>query len=189
MTGDAGPDFVQASLCSQSSFPPPRVPFELVGNVPFGRTAAIVDWFLEARAMTAATLITQPEYAKKRTSGAGILRLARRPAPLISRGRLGPIAGWCWAGFSGVGGSLPASLRGQYPAAVLSAAFQAAGISPKTVVALASPPRWCSSSGCWTIAAEFLAASRQCLAGSAGPGIRARCPVTGEPVSAGNYLG
>ena len=73
--------------------------------------------------MTAATLITQPEYAKKRTSGygrwslltvstwpempwelrgtiartqfrpvpqvdAGILRLARRPEPLISRGRL-----------------------------------------------------------------------------------------------------
>jgi hypothetical protein len=39
--------------------------------------------------------------------------------------------------------ALSAALFGlQNPAAVLSAAFQAAGISPKTVVALASPPRW-----------------------------------------------
>lgn len=50
---------------------PPRAPFEVVGNVPFGRTAPIVSWCLEARAMTAATLITQLEYARKRTGGYG----------------------------------------------------------------------------------------------------------------------
>jgi hypothetical protein len=34
------------------------------------------------------------------------------------------------------------SLRGQYPAPALSAAFQAAGIGPKTVVAFVSPAQW-----------------------------------------------
>ncbi len=156
---------------------PPRPPFEVAGNVPFSRTAPIVDWCLAARAMTAATLITQLEYARKRTGAygrwslltvstwpevqwellgtisraqfrpvprvdAGILRLSRRAEPLISGGRLGAYRRMVQAGFSGVGGSLQASLRRQYPAAVLSAAFQAAGIGPRTVVAFVSPPQW-----------------------------------------------
>jgi len=156
---------------------PPRQPFEVVGNVPFGRTAPIVDWCLAARSMTAATLITQLEYARKRTGGygrwslltvstwpevqwdllgtiprtqfrpvprvdAGILRLARRPEPLIAPGRLGAYRRMVQAGFGGAGGSLLASLRRQYPAAALPAAFQAAGIGSKTVVAFVSPAQW-----------------------------------------------
>ncbi|MEV3993675.1 ErmE/ErmH/ErmO/ErmR family 23S rRNA (adenine(2058)-N(6))-methyltransferase [Streptomyces sp. NPDC049837] len=50
---------------------PPREPFAVVGNVPFSRTAAIVDWCLGAPALTDATLITQLEYARKRTGDFG----------------------------------------------------------------------------------------------------------------------
>ena len=102
--------------------------------------------------MTSATLITQLEYARKRTGAygrwslltvstwpqvqwelrgtigrdqfrpvprvdAGILRLARRPRAARSPPRgWPPTSGWSGTGFSGVGGSLLASLRREYPA-------------------------------------------------------------------------
>jgi 23S rRNA (adenine-N6)-dimethyltransferase len=50
---------------------PPRTPFSVAGNVPFSRTAAIVDWCLHAPALTDATLLTQLEYARKRTGDYG----------------------------------------------------------------------------------------------------------------------
>ncbi|HET9382040.1 MAG TPA: ErmE/ErmH/ErmO/ErmR family 23S rRNA (adenine(2058)-N(6))-methyltransferase [Streptomyces sp.] len=50
---------------------PPRTPFSVAGNVPFSRTAAIVDWCLGAPALTDATLLTQWEYARKRTGDYG----------------------------------------------------------------------------------------------------------------------
>lgn len=50
---------------------PPRRTFQVVGNVPFSLTAPIVEWCLRARRMTVATLITQLEYARKRTGGYG----------------------------------------------------------------------------------------------------------------------
>lgn len=37
---------------------PPRTPFAVAGNVPFSRTADIVDWCLRAPALTDATLLT-----------------------------------------------------------------------------------------------------------------------------------
>lgn len=46
---------------------PPREPFVVVGNVPFSITAQVVNWCLHAGTMKSATLITQLEYAKKRT--------------------------------------------------------------------------------------------------------------------------
>lgn len=49
----------------------PARPFQVVGNAPFSLTSAIVDWCLRASRMTAATLITQLEYARKRTGGYG----------------------------------------------------------------------------------------------------------------------
>jgi 23S rRNA (adenine-N6)-dimethyltransferase len=50
---------------------PPARPFQVVGNAPFSLTSPIVDWCLRASRMTAATLITQLEYARKRTGGYG----------------------------------------------------------------------------------------------------------------------
>lgn len=56
-------DFLQAR--------PPRRPFALAGNIPWAMTAAVVDWCLAAPTLTAATLLTQWEYARKRTGGYG----------------------------------------------------------------------------------------------------------------------
>jgi 23S rRNA (adenine-N6)-dimethyltransferase len=148
-----------------------------VGNAPFSLTAPIVEWCLRASRMTAATLITQLEYARKRTGGygrwtqltvstwpqfswqlagtiartefrpvprvdAGILRLARRSEPLIGRARLAAYRRLVQAGFSGVGGSVQASLRRSYPPDLVAAACGDAGVDRRTVVAFVSPDQW-----------------------------------------------
>ncbi|WP_017602906.1 ErmE/ErmH/ErmO/ErmR family 23S rRNA (adenine(2058)-N(6))-methyltransferase [Nocardiopsis alkaliphila] len=50
---------------------PPRTPFVVVGNIPYSRTSDIVRWCLNAPHLTSATLITQLEYARKRTGAYG----------------------------------------------------------------------------------------------------------------------
>ncbi|MFI6178500.1 ErmE/ErmH/ErmO/ErmR family 23S rRNA (adenine(2058)-N(6))-methyltransferase [Nonomuraea sp. NPDC051191] len=49
----------------------PREPFAVVGNIPYSITSRIVDWCLRARELTSATLLTQREYARKRTGDYG----------------------------------------------------------------------------------------------------------------------
>ncbi|CAL9632282.1 23S rRNA (adenine(2058)-N(6))-methyltransferase Erm(O) [Streptomyces sp. enrichment culture] len=157
---------------------PPQQPFSVAGNVPFSRTADIVDWCLTAPACTDATLLTQLEYARKRTGDygrwtlltvrtwpshawrlagrvdryrfrpaprvdAGVLRIQRRPAPLLT----GAAALRSWQdlvelGFSGVGGSLHASLRRAHPRRRVDAAFRAARLDPGLLVGEVAPDRW-----------------------------------------------
>jgi 23S rRNA (adenine-N6)-dimethyltransferase len=50
---------------------PPGEPFAVVGNIPYSATTRIVDWCLKARHLTTATLLTQLEYARKRTGDYG----------------------------------------------------------------------------------------------------------------------
>ncbi|RAY16195.1 rRNA (adenine-N6)-methyltransferase [Actinomadura craniellae] len=50
---------------------PPGVPFAVVGNIPYSVTAKIVEWCLRAPRLTSATLVTQLEYARKRTGDYG----------------------------------------------------------------------------------------------------------------------
>lgn len=156
---------------------PPREPFQVIGNAPFSLTSPIVDWCLDARTMASATLITQLEYAKKRTGGygrwslltvstwprfqwdlrgtiartqfrpvprvdAGILRITRRAEPLLPPARIGAFQRAVRSGFGGVGGSLLASLRREYPVGRLADGFRAAGIDRGTVVAFVSPDQW-----------------------------------------------
>ena len=144
---------------------PPSRPFQVVGNAPFSLTSPIVDWCLRAPRLTVATLITQLEYARKRTGGygrwsqltvstwpqfrwelrgtiprtefrpvprvdAGILRLERRAEPLISPARQAAYRRLVQAGFSGVGGSVQASLRRTYPPDKVAAACASAGRRP-----------------------------------------------------------
>ncbi|MDT0611587.1 23S rRNA (adenine(2058)-N(6))-methyltransferase Erm(O) [Streptomyces lancefieldiae] len=156
---------------------PPRTPFSVAGNVPFSRTADIVDWCLTAPGLTDATLLTQLEYARKRTGDygrwtlltvrtwprhewrlagrvsrygfrpaprvdAGILRIESRPVPLLA----GP-AHRSWRhlvelGFSGVGGSLHASLRRVHPRRRVDAAFRAARLDHGVLVGEVAPARW-----------------------------------------------
>jgi 23S rRNA (adenine-N6)-dimethyltransferase len=156
---------------------PPGRPFQVVGNAPFSLTSPIVDWCLRASRMTVATLITQLEYAKKRTGGygrwsqltvstwpvirwelrgtidrtefrpvprvdAGILRLERRAQPLVRPGRLAAYQRLVQVGFTGVGGSVQASLRQSYPSDKVAAACAEAGLDRRTLVAFVSPGQW-----------------------------------------------
>jgi 23S rRNA (adenine-N6)-dimethyltransferase len=156
---------------------PPRMPFAVAGNVPFSRTAAIVDWCLRAPALTDATLLTQLEYARKRTGDygswtlltvlswprhewrlmgrvgrhsfrpvprvdAGIVRIERRRTPLLT-----PTAQPGWRhlvelGFSGVGGSLYASLSRAHSRRRVDAAFRDARLDRGALVGEVSPERW-----------------------------------------------
>jgi 23S rRNA (adenine-N6)-dimethyltransferase len=50
---------------------PPDRAFGVVGNIPYALTSAVVDWCLRAETLTAATLLTQLEYARKRTGDYG----------------------------------------------------------------------------------------------------------------------
>ena len=155
----------------------PARPFQVVGNAPFSLTSQIIDWCLRASRMTAATLITQLEYARKRTGGygrwsqltvstwpqvrwellgtiertefrpvprvdAGILRLERRTEPLIGQARQAAYRRLVQAGFSGVGGSVQASLRRTYPPEKVAAACAAAGVDRRAVVGYVSPDQW-----------------------------------------------
>ncbi len=67
----AGRDNVEVVMADFTAVRPPREPFHVVGNVPFSITSAIVDWCLDAPALRSATMITQLEYARKRTGDYG----------------------------------------------------------------------------------------------------------------------
>jgi 23S rRNA (adenine-N6)-dimethyltransferase len=56
-------DFLAAS--------PPPDEFDVAGNIPYALTAAVVRWCLAAPALRTATLLTQWEYARKRTGDYG----------------------------------------------------------------------------------------------------------------------
>lgn len=156
---------------------PPRTPFSVAGNVPFSRTAAVVDWCLRAPSLTDATLLTQLEYARKRTGDygswtlltvrswprhewrllgrvgrrafrpvprvdAGVLRIERRAVPLLDDAEYRSWRCLVELGFSGVGGSLHASLRRARPKRRVDAAFRAAGVDPGALVGEVAPERW-----------------------------------------------
>ncbi|MEU0943016.1 ErmE/ErmH/ErmO/ErmR family 23S rRNA (adenine(2058)-N(6))-methyltransferase [Streptomyces canus] len=156
---------------------PPRTPFSVAGNVPFSRTAAIVDWCLRAPALTDATLLTQLEYARKRTGDygswtlltvlswpryewrlvgrvgrysftpvprveAGIIRIERRSVPLLAGTAQ---QGWrrmVELGFTGIGGSLHASLRRAHPRRRVDVAFRHAGLDRGVLVGEVAPEAW-----------------------------------------------
>jgi len=62
---------VQVTRADFTRVRPPREDFAVVGNIPYARTADIVRWCLAAQHLTCATLVTQLEYARKRTGGFG----------------------------------------------------------------------------------------------------------------------
>ncbi|OKI69080.1 ErmE/ErmH/ErmO/ErmR family 23S rRNA (adenine(2058)-N(6))-methyltransferase [Micromonospora sp. CB01531] len=156
---------------------PPAEPFDLVGNIPWSLTAAVVRWCLAADRLRAATLLTQREYARRRTGhggrwtrltiltwpeyawravgtvprtafrpvprvDAGILRIERRPEPLLSPAELPAYRRLVEVGFGGVGGSLAASLRRHHPRARVDAALRALRLPPETLVGAVWPEQW-----------------------------------------------
>jgi 23S rRNA (adenine-N6)-dimethyltransferase len=73
---------------------------------------------------------------------AGILRLERRPEPLVSPARQAAYRRLVQAGFTGVGGSVQASLRRTYPPDKVAAACANAGLDRRTIVAFVTPEQW-----------------------------------------------
>jgi 23S rRNA (adenine-N6)-dimethyltransferase len=162
-------DFLQARI--------PREPFAVVGNIPYALTSAVVDWCLDAESMTTATLLTQLEYARKRTGDygrwsrltistwpvtgwhlagrvprtafrpvprvdGGILQLVHRPVPLVPATALPAYRRMVEVGFTGVGGSLYASLARHHGERRTSAAFRAARIPADRPVGEVWPEQW-----------------------------------------------
>ncbi|GAA4892726.1 23S rRNA (adenine-N6)-dimethyltransferase [Stackebrandtia albiflava] len=156
---------------------PPREPFSVVANIPYSRTSAIVDWCLSAERLRSATLVTQWEFARKRTGDygrwsrltvlhwprfdwrlearidrhrfdpvprvdSGVLRLVRRPTPLLTGAALADYRALVTRGFTGVGGDLFKSLRPMVPTRLLATGFRAAGISPRALVSEVRPDQW-----------------------------------------------
>ena len=156
---------------------PPPSPFAVVGNIPYALTSAVVDWCLAAPTLQAATLVTQLEYARKRTGDyghwsrltiltwpthswelagriprtafrpvprvdGGVLRLVHREIPLVSPTDLGAYRSFVECGFTGVGGSLSASLSRRYGRRRVGAAFRACRLSDRVPVGLVWPEQW-----------------------------------------------
>ena len=153
----------------------PGEPFAVVGNIPYALTSAVVDWCLRARSLTSATLLTQLEYARKRTGDygrwsrltvrtwpevgwelagriprtafrpvprvdGGLLRLVRRPVPLVTE--LSAYTRMVDLGFTGVGGSLQATLTRHYGRERTAGAFRAVRIAPDALVGTVWPEQW-----------------------------------------------
>jgi 23S rRNA (adenine-N6)-dimethyltransferase len=73
---------------------------------------------------------------------AGILRIERRPEPLVPRAALPAYHRMVELGFGGAGGSLAASLRRRHPPARLAAALRATRLDPDTPVGYVWPEQW-----------------------------------------------
>ncbi|MFC8297228.1 ErmE/ErmH/ErmO/ErmR family 23S rRNA (adenine(2058)-N(6))-methyltransferase [Micromonospora orduensis] len=156
---------------------PPPEPFAVVGNIPWSLTSAVVRWCLAAPRLRSATLLTQLEYARRRSGDygrwtrltvqtwpeiewrlagrvprtafrpvpavdAGILRIERRPEPLLSTAALPAYRRLVGLGFEGLGGSLAATLRRHHPPARVASALRATRIAPDTPVGYVWPEQW-----------------------------------------------
>lgn len=156
---------------------PPRESFAVVGNIPYASTGRIVEWCLSAPSLTSATLVTQLEYARKRTGDFGrwsrrtvltwpwydwrlagriprerfrpaprvdsaILRIARRSVPMLPVRQRSTWERFVELGFSGLGGTLRASLCREHPRQRVDAALRANRLAPETVVAYVWPEQW-----------------------------------------------
>jgi 23S rRNA (adenine-N6)-dimethyltransferase len=156
---------------------PPREPFHVVANAPFGITTDIVRWCLRARTLTSAALVTQLEFARKHTGDFGrwsrltvahwpefefalgmridrrefrpvpqvdaaAIHLRRRPESLLPEAALVDYHDLVDLGFSGLGGSLAASLYRVVPRRLAHQACAEAGIARGQVVGHVPPDRW-----------------------------------------------
>ncbi|BBH70543.1 23S rRNA (adenine(2058)-N(6))-methyltransferase Erm(O) [Actinoplanes sp. OR16] len=156
---------------------PPAEDFTVAGNIPYGLTSPVIDWCLRAPALRRATLLTQWEYARKRTGDygrwtrltiltwpdftwslaarvpaaafrpvprvdGGVLVLDRRPAPLIPPERRHRYRRLVERGFTGVGGSLHATLSRDHGRRRTSAAFRACRLTPDRPVGEVWPEQW-----------------------------------------------
>lgn len=99
------------------------------------RSWPLFSWELRGR-------ISRTEFRPVPRVDAGVLQLVQRPRPLIPYSRYRAYERMVELGFTGVGGSLFASLATRFPAARVSRAFDAAGVERNRVVAFVHPSEW-----------------------------------------------
>ncbi|MEU1887234.1 ErmE/ErmH/ErmO/ErmR family 23S rRNA (adenine(2058)-N(6))-methyltransferase [Micromonospora sp. WMMD987] len=99
------------------------------------RTWPLFSWELCGR-------IPRTEFRPVPKVDAGVLQLTQRRDPLVPHGRLRAYDSMVELGFTGVGGSLYASLARRFPAARVARAFAAAGVERDRVVAFVHPSEW-----------------------------------------------
>lgn len=75
-------------------------------------------------------------------SDSAVLRIERRPQPLLPSGQLPAYRDFVEHGFTGVGGSLAATLARRHGRARVRAAFRKPGLEMSLPVGLVSPERW-----------------------------------------------
>ena len=101
------------------------------------RTWPLFSWELCGR-------IARTQFRPVPKVDAGVLQLTQRTRPLIPYSRLRAYERMVDLGFTGVGGSLYASLSTRFPASRVSRAFAAAGVERDRVVAFVHPAEWLS---------------------------------------------
>ncbi|MEU4561229.1 23S ribosomal RNA methyltransferase Erm [Actinoplanes sp. NPDC023936] len=156
---------------------PPAGSFAVAGNIPYGLTSPVITWCLGAPGLRRATLLTQWEYARKRTGDygrwsrltvltwpeftwtlaarvpatafrpvprvdGGVLVLDRRPVPLVAPEHLPGYRRLVERGFTGVGGSLFATLSRDHGRQRAYAAFRACRLDPDLPVGEVWPEQW-----------------------------------------------
>jgi 23S rRNA (adenine-N6)-dimethyltransferase len=99
------------------------------------RTWPVVAWGLGER-------IGRDRFRPVPRVDSAVLRLDRRARPLLPPQAMDAYVRCVDVGFTGVGGTLHASLRRAYPRRRVDAAFRAAGLARGTVVAHAHPDQW-----------------------------------------------
>ncbi|MBO1335492.1 ErmE/ErmH/ErmO/ErmR family 23S rRNA (adenine(2058)-N(6))-methyltransferase [Streptomyces sp. VRA16 Mangrove soil] len=73
---------------------------------------------------------------------AGVLRIERRPVPLLAPAHHATYQSLVALGFSGVGGSVRASLRRAHPRRRVDAALRTAGVAPTALAGEPTPQQW-----------------------------------------------
>ncbi|MBF6454447.1 23S ribosomal RNA methyltransferase Erm [Nocardia cyriacigeorgica] len=108
----------------------------------YGRWSKLTVAHWPATTMTLGPHVHRSSFEPVPRVDAAVLRLARRPQPLLTRPETAGYRTMVELGFSGVGGSLAASLRRRYPATAVRKACAAAGIETDEPVGLVHPDSW-----------------------------------------------
>lgn len=99
------------------------------------RTWPEYDWRLGGR-------VGRGSFVPVPRTDSGVLRIARRRAPLLPRHRLAAYREFVSYGFTGLGGSLAATLTRRYGGRAVRAACREAGLDRASPVGLVTPDQW-----------------------------------------------
>lgn len=131
----AAPTLTSATLVTQLAYARKRTGAYGRWSLLTVRTWPEHEWRLLAR-------IGRHDFTPVPGADAGVLRVERRAAPLLAREDLAAYGEFAGHGFTGVGGSLFATLTRRHPARRVRAAFRELGLDEATPVGYVRPDQW-----------------------------------------------